>query len=108
MQSGNEMMREAFPVGKLVDISLRLTGDQAGFALIGALNDNEEAKALFFDNVSVAKVGFTSYLGGKGGVPSVASEALCMLEECLRCQRDMEDLRQFLLSHAHNGVRKPE
>lgn len=108
MQSGDDFIREAFPVGKLVDISLRLTGDQAGFALIGALNDNEEAKALFFDNVSISKVGFKSYLAGNGGVNSVAAEALRLLDECLQCQRDMEDLRQFLLTHAHNGVCKPE
>lgn len=103
MQSADNFIRESFPVGKLVDISLRLTGDKAGFALIGALNDNEEAKALFFDNVSINKVGFTSYLCRDGGFSSLAAEALELLRS-----GDFVRLEQFLLSHAHNGACKPE
>lgn len=106
MQDRDEIMKEMFPVGKVVDICLKLTGDQAGFALMGALNDRDEAKALFFDHVSINKVGFTSYLSGSGGVSQVAVEALHLLEECRQGRREMEDLKQFLLSHAHNGVGK--
>ncbi len=105
-QNSGELMKEMFPAGKVVDISLKLTGDQAGFALIGALNDRDEAKALFFDHVSIDKVGFTTYLSGNGGVSQVAVEALHLLEECRQGRREMEDLKQFLLSHAHNGVGK--
>lgn len=106
MQDRDELLKEMFPVGKTVDIQLKLTGALAGFALIGALNDSDEAKALFFDNVSIKKVGFTSYLGGDGGVPSVAAEALRLLDECRQDWRRIEALEQFLLYHAHNGVGK--
>lgn len=106
MQDRDELLKEMFPVGKTVDIQLKLTGALAGFALIGALNDSDEAKALFFEHVSIDKVGFTSYLSGNGSVPQVAAEALHLLEECRQGRREMEDLKQFLLSHAHNGVGK--
>ncbi|PBO08793.1 hypothetical protein [Aeromonas salmonicida] len=105
-QDRGELLKEMFPVGKTVDIQLKLTGDQAGFALIGALNDRDEAKDLFFENVSIKKVGFTSYLGAEGGVSSVAAEALLLLDECRQDWQKMETLEQFLLSHAHNGVGK--
>ena len=80
MGNKGNLAKQMFPVGKLLDIQLKVIGDVAGPALIGVLNGHEPSKAIFFDNVSIERVGFCSYLAGHAPVSSVAEEALRLLD----------------------------
>ena len=105
---GNEnLLKAMWPIGKLVDIQLKITGENAGCGLIGALNGREEGKAVFFDNVSIERVGFCTYLSGQNAIGDVAREALDILVRYKTGDyRALEALEQFLISNMHNSVER--
>lgn len=104
--SGNEnLLKEMWPIGKLVDVQIKITGENGGYSLLGALNGREEGKAVFFDSVSIERVGFCSYLSGQNAISEVAQEALDMLIRYkMGDYRAIESLEQFLISNMHDSV----
>ncbi|BES53416.1 hypothetical protein [Aeromonas phage phiWae15] len=105
--SNVNLVKEVFPVGKLLDIQLEVIGEDAGLALIGALNGHEGSKEIFFDNVSINRVGFHTYLSGPNAVSPMARDALALLGRYKRGEdHDLNTLEQFLISHMHNSVNR--
>lgn len=102
-----DLFSSAWPVGKLVDIQVRITGSDGGFNLIGALNDNSECKDNFFKSISINRVSAKTYMSGNFCVEDAFSHAVDILNRYKNGDYgSLEQLEQFLIYHSTNKVDK--